>query len=496
MKKLGEDFIWWYGVVEDRADPLELGRVRVRCYGWHTDDLKEIPTDSLPWAQPIQDITSAALGGIGKSATGILEGTWVVGFFADGEDAQRPIVMGTVAGIPTNTNIAGEDAKGFQDPTGKYPRTFDIPDTPVLARDNAEDDEVMLNKRSGKLESVPTATAPDTTRRGARLDGDYAVDEVTDEDTRPTWAEPNPRYGGETKDEYPEEITTSATYPYNHVYRSESGHVFEVDDSPGVERIHQYHRTGTFQEIQPDGTRMTKVVGRDYSVTVGDNNVYVQGNQTVTIAGNCKLYVQGDHYTEVDGNQYITVRGDRVTKIQGNDKKEVMTDEVTQINGNKTMRVTGDRKSIIDGNYTETIGKDNKIQIKKNEVKTIFVNSKTTVTGNTNIFTIKNMQVGSGQKMGIGAGTTYDLKVAGAATMDFDSTLKERVTGASHLTFSSTHFVQYGGINSFTHVGDRKIFIKADTFARHDAGTDHACSSDPSRSSANDCSTPETPTAP
>ena len=64
MKKLGEDFIWWYGVVEDRADPLELGRVRVRCYGWHTDDLKEIPTDSLPWAQPIQDITSAALGGI------------------------------------------------------------------------------------------------------------------------------------------------------------------------------------------------------------------------------------------------------------------------------------------------------------------------------------------------------------------------------------------------------------------------------------------------
>jgi hypothetical protein len=39
MKNLGEQFIWWYGVVEDRADPLELGRVRVRCYGWHTDNL-------------------------------------------------------------------------------------------------------------------------------------------------------------------------------------------------------------------------------------------------------------------------------------------------------------------------------------------------------------------------------------------------------------------------------------------------------------------------
>ena len=31
-------FVWFYGVVEDRHDPLYLGRVRVRCIGWHTDD--------------------------------------------------------------------------------------------------------------------------------------------------------------------------------------------------------------------------------------------------------------------------------------------------------------------------------------------------------------------------------------------------------------------------------------------------------------------------
>jgi len=495
MKNLGEEFVWWYGVVEDRADPLELGRVRVRCYGWHTDNLSELPTADLPWAQPIQDITSAALGGIGKSATGILEGTWVIGFFADGAEAQRPVIMGTLAGIPTE----GTDTpKGFFDPAAVYPKVLNAPDTPLLARDDAEEDNTLVNKRAAKssLGKVPTATAPDTDSLGERYTADYALDENDVEDTRPTWEEPNPRYGGETVNEYPDNITTSSSYPYNHVHKSESGHVFEIDDTAGVERIHQYHKTGTFEEIQPDGTRVTKVVGKDYRVTVSDEKVYIQGNSTVTIVGNCKLYVQGDHYTEVDGNQYVTVRGDRVVKIQGNDKKEVMSDEFTQINGNKTMRVSGDRKTIVDGSYTETIGKDNKIQIKKNEVKTVFVNSKTTVLSNTDIVTIKNLNMGSGQKMGIASGSTYDLKVGGAATMDFDSTLKEQVTGASHVTFGSTHYTQYGGVNSFTHVGDRKIYIKADTYARHDAGTDYSCSTDPARTGDEDCSTPETPTAP
>ena len=94
------DFIWFFGVVEDRNDPVQLGRVRVRCYGWHTDDKNEIPTDSLPWAVPIQDVTSAGVSGKGKSPTGIVEGSWVIGFFADGQEAQEPYIMGTIAGAP------------------------------------------------------------------------------------------------------------------------------------------------------------------------------------------------------------------------------------------------------------------------------------------------------------------------------------------------------------------------------------------------------------
>ena len=42
---MGRDgFIWFAGVVEDRSDPLKLGRVRVRCLGYHTDDRNVLPT--------------------------------------------------------------------------------------------------------------------------------------------------------------------------------------------------------------------------------------------------------------------------------------------------------------------------------------------------------------------------------------------------------------------------------------------------------------------
>ena len=45
-----DGFIWFTGVVEDRNDPDKLGRVRVRCLGYHTDNKELIPTKDLPWA--------------------------------------------------------------------------------------------------------------------------------------------------------------------------------------------------------------------------------------------------------------------------------------------------------------------------------------------------------------------------------------------------------------------------------------------------------------
>ena len=44
-------------LLKDRNDPTKLGRVRVRCVGYHTDDKIKIPTEDLPWAWVCKQFT-------------------------------------------------------------------------------------------------------------------------------------------------------------------------------------------------------------------------------------------------------------------------------------------------------------------------------------------------------------------------------------------------------------------------------------------------------
>lgn len=135
-----DGFVWFYGVVEDRNDPLKIGRIRVRCFGWHSQDKTELPTENLPWAIPIQPIISAASSGIGHSPVGPIEGTWVMGFFQDGDVAQEPVVMGTLAGIPgdPDTNIRtrneGVTNRTPESVTGGNNSSWDEPNDPYAAQ--------------------------------------------------------------------------------------------------------------------------------------------------------------------------------------------------------------------------------------------------------------------------------------------------------------------------------------------------------------------------
>jgi len=53
------DFVWWYGCVEDRMDPEKLGRLKIRIFGYHTEDKEKIKTEDLMWATVMQPITSS-----------------------------------------------------------------------------------------------------------------------------------------------------------------------------------------------------------------------------------------------------------------------------------------------------------------------------------------------------------------------------------------------------------------------------------------------------
>ena len=69
----------------------------------------------------------------------------------------------------------------------------------------------------------------------------------------------------------------NAQYPFNQVYESESGHIKEFDDTPGGERIHEYHRAGTFYEIDHAGNKVDYVKGDRYDISMHDDYVYVKG---------------------------------------------------------------------------------------------------------------------------------------------------------------------------------------------------------------------------
>ena len=96
---MGRDgFHWFVGVVEDRNDPSALGRVRVRCLGYHTADLTDLPTTDLPWAHVMHPVTDPCMHGMGNTPSFLVEGSYVVGFFRDPEK-QQLVIMGTLPGV-------------------------------------------------------------------------------------------------------------------------------------------------------------------------------------------------------------------------------------------------------------------------------------------------------------------------------------------------------------------------------------------------------------
>ena len=304
-----DGFVWFTGVVEDRNDPSQLGRVKVRCLGFHTDNKDDIPTADLPWAHIMHPVTNPSVQGLGQTPSFLVEGTWVIGFFSDAKEKQQPIIMGTLPGYPQSTP---DITKGFNDPNGTYPssaithsgHSTEESDINRLARNETDKEHsVVANKNDSITENVAIANV----------------------DT--TWTEPSSAY--------------AATYPKNHVFESESGHIKEIDDTTDNERIHEYHTAGTFYEIDKDGNKSTRVVGSNYEVVAGSNYVNVKGDVNLTIDTNCNTYIKGDWNIQVDGSKTEVVTG-AVSETYKDTKTETVTGAVSETySANQTTNITG-----------------------------------------------------------------------------------------------------------------------------------------------------------
>tara|TARA_R110002049_G_scaffold292429_1_gene476962 strand:- start:557 stop:1633 length:1077 start_codon:yes stop_codon:yes gene_type:complete len=329
-------FLWFVGVVENRQDPEFAGRVRVRALGHHTSNQSILPTADLPWAQVVLPITSSGISGLGQTPLGLVEGSWVFGYFRDGNNKQEPLVLGSLPGKPSELSQAG----GFYDPNGIYPKYKQEPDVNRLAVNNEDNPHLSLTLRqSTRLTGIATADF----NAFVNADGSSVI--ASDGDTFDQPA-----------------IPYNAVYPYNHVYESESGHIREFDDTSGAERIHESHRTGTSYEIDKDGNKIEIIKGDSYELMSANKRIAIAGQSDITIDGRHKLFINksnttDNHYDiQIGAGASINIQVDsgdvNIHTVQGKINMNAGGDYNLKVGGNYTVEVAGNTTETIEGTKT------------------------------------------------------------------------------------------------------------------------------------------------
>lgn len=302
---LENNFVWFFGVVEDRMDPLQLGRVRVRCYNLHTDDKSKLPKDMLPWMTPLQSITSAATVEIGQSPTGLIEGSVVWGFFADGKEAQVGLVVGVLAGKPTiegeETHDVAQRARGTDNLKNEY-----IPNVePKMAY-------------GGKYPYVKTYTSEAKEGKGHTIE----IDDTPGAERLLAW---------------------HLAGSYGEINKDGRLVIKSVDNS--------YYLT------VKDGVVYT---GGNLTILVeGSKGIAVQGNVNIEVVGSMFANVGGELYANVAQNVTINAHSDVIIEVEGN--TSINTVGSTTIHSDGNIEMSSDSDIIIDagGEVTVTASKIN-----------------------------------------------------------------------------------------------------------------------------------------
>jgi hypothetical protein len=296
--RIGDSFKWFIARVVDIKDTEKLGRVKIRVIHEQTGELGKkskshgITDDDLLWAWPITSIQSASLSwkkivelegypvpdwidAVGLSPTGIAVSTYVFGFYLDGFEENIPVIFGTYHKNsrypePPTDNGTGEMLQ-IEPPTGGS--TF-------------HSDVSLLARGTQSLPKAPYAK----NRLGLS---------VVDEPTSPYKTE----------------------YPYNTTYTTKSGHAIELDDTPKQERIHIWHKSGSYEEVantpEYQGRRVLRTTDDSFEVVDKTKNELIGKNHNVEITNNQTIYIGDNQVVDIGENCTVRVGRNCTVIVQG-----------------------------------------------------------------------------------------------------------------------------------------------------------------------------------
>jgi len=130
-----------------------------------------------------------------------------------------------------------------------------------------------------------------------------------------------------------------------------SGHVIELNDTPGGERVLIKHKTGAGIELRPDGTVLVVSTKNKVEICHGSNEVIVEGEATLSYKGNLTLNVTGDY--NVNCRDYnVHARGSKTEQIDNNSATTVFGNYGNSVSGTFVQSVAGNTTNLTLGTQT------------------------------------------------------------------------------------------------------------------------------------------------
>jgi len=341
--------------------------------------------------------TSSDFFGVGFSANKLFDELLGINPGSPTISAPNPSTLApakpTIANLPTNEGLRDTNPKiGYKDPNNVYPKKE------YLEAGNGDVNALAIGKNPGETKALPE----DQTIHGEH-DAQRTTSKTIAGRTGESVSQPKSTY--------------NAQYPHNHTYQSESGHTMEFDDTPKSERVSLNHRSGTFQEMRPDGSQVNKIVGDGYTVIDRNGVITIEGKANVHVGGSCNIYVSNNCNLTVGGNTNIDTHGNVDWKVGGNMNLAVKGTFATRVDGDYSMDVSGDIDSATSKSYR--LGSATSVDILSNGKINVDASSDINIKSDAkaNVYGAETNIKASG-KTNIQAGSTMNVKGGGATNID------------------------------------------------------------------------------